>query len=47
MIHPFQIRSEVVKLLDLLAGDRPRIVAEIGAAYGGTTVLLQTLPADL
>jgi hypothetical protein len=44
-IKPHQVREEIVKLLELVAGLRPRVVLEIGTARGGTLFLF-TRAAD-
>jgi len=44
-IWPWQIRSEILGFLDLLEGDPPRRVLEIGTAEGGTLFLLTRMAA--
>jgi cephalosporin hydroxylase len=44
-IKPAQVREEIAKLLELVAGLRPRVVLEIGTAGGGTLFLF-TRAAD-
>jgi len=39
IIKPMQIASEIKRLLELLAGSKPRYVLEIGTANGGTLLL--------
>ena len=38
-IEPAQVREEIAKLLELVAGLRPRVVLEVGTARGGTLFL--------
>jgi cephalosporin hydroxylase len=38
-IKPAQVREEIAKLLELVAGLRPRILLEVGTAGGGTLFL--------
>jgi cephalosporin hydroxylase len=45
-IKPAQVREEIAKLLELVAGLRPKVVLEIGTAGGGTLFLF-TRVADL
>jgi cephalosporin hydroxylase len=42
---PFQIRAEIVQLLELMRERRPEAVLEIGTADGGTTYLLSRFTA--
>jgi predicted O-methyltransferase YrrM len=44
-IAPMQARSEITRLLDLLAQDPPRTVLEIGTARGGTLFLWSRVAA--
>jgi cephalosporin hydroxylase len=39
MLRPFQIKEEILKLLELLKDMEPRVVLEIGTAEGGTLFL--------
>jgi predicted O-methyltransferase YrrM len=45
--HPYQVRSEILRLLEIIKARRPRTICEIGAAGGGTTFLFShAAPAD-
>jgi cephalosporin hydroxylase len=45
-IRPIQIRSEITRLLELIAQERPRRILEIGTSWGGTLFLLATVASD-
>lgn len=45
-IRPWQARSEIYSLLELLQEERPRRVLEIGSARGGTLFLFSRVVAD-
>jgi cephalosporin hydroxylase len=46
MIKPYQLRSEITRLLELLAREPPTAVLEIGTAWGGTLFLLTRVAAE-
>ena len=46
-INPFQIKTEIYTLLEILAKEKPKTVLEIGTANGGTLfLLLKICPKD-
>ena len=47
LIRPFQVRDEILRLLEFVEKQRPKIVLEIGTAIGGNLFLLcQTASED-
>ena len=44
-VRPMQIHAEIVELLEILAGEPPQSVLEIGTARGGTLCLLTRVAA--
>jgi cephalosporin hydroxylase len=37
--RPFQVRTEILRLLEIIRAQRPSTICEIGAAWGGTTLM--------
>ena len=47
LIKPFQIKSEILRLLKIIKKEKPKIVIEIGTAGGGTLFLIsKSIPED-
>lgn len=45
-IRPFQIRSEILELLKILQGIKPKAILEIGTARGGTLFLFSRVASE-
>lgn len=45
LIHPKQVRSEILNLIQILKKERPKFILEIGTASGGTLFLFSKIAA--
>lgn len=43
LLNPLQVRSEIIKLIQILKKEKPKIILEIGTANGGTLFLFSRI----